>query len=121
MPHFEAKPWTAASTSGANVDAAVQGFASKWGISSKLDPHAAADQQASVLFANLNPAMGSLDPIASQTTQRIAGASGLATSVATLFLGSPVGLIAGGAVMAIQMKQIAFPKAEFRSSFVQPL
>ena len=104
-----------------NVDAAVQGFASKWGISGKLDPHAAADQQASVLFANLNPAMGSLDPIATQSSQRIAGAAGLATSVATLFLGSPVGLIAGGAVMAIQMKQIAFPKAEFRSSFVQPL
>ncbi len=105
----------------ANVDAAVQGFASKWGINSKLDPHATVDQQASVLFANLNPSMGSLDPIASQTSQRIAGAASLATSVATLFLGSPVGLIAGGAVMAIQMKQIAFPKAEFRSSFVQPL
>jgi hypothetical protein len=108
-------------TSGENVDAAVRGFASKWGSSIKLDPHAAADQQAAALFANLNPAMGSLDPIASQTSQRIAGAAGLATSVATLFLGSPVGLIAGGAVMAIQMKQIAFPKAEFRSSFVQPL
>jgi hypothetical protein len=115
------KALSSAETSSANVDAAVQGFASKWGISGKLDPHAAADQQASVLFANLNPAMGSLDPIASQTSQRIAGAAGLATSVATLFLGSPVGLIAGGAVMAIQMKQIAFPKAEFRSSFVQPL
>ena len=108
-------------SSSANVDAAVQGFASKWGISGKFDPHAAVDQQASALFANLNPAMGSLDPIATQTSQRIAGAAGLATSVATLFLGSPVGLIAGGAVLAIQMKQIAFPKAEFRSSFVQPL
>jgi hypothetical protein len=108
-------------SSSANVDAAVQGFASKWGISGKFDPHAAVDQQASVLFANLNPSVGSLDPVASQTSQRIAGAASLATSVATLFLGSPVGLIAGGAVMAIQMKQIAFPKAEFRSSFVQPL
>jgi hypothetical protein len=110
-----------AETSGANVDAAVQGFASKWGAGVKLDPHAAMDQQASVLFANLNSSIGSYDPIATQTSQRVAGVASLATSVATLFLGSPVGLIAGGAVMAIQMKQIAFPKAEFRSSFVQPL
>ena len=90
------KALSSAETSSANVDAAVQGFASKWGISGKLDPHAAADQQASVLFANLNPAMGSLDPIASQTSQRIAGAAGLATSVATLVPGKPGWLDRGG-------------------------
>jgi hypothetical protein len=110
-----------AETQGASVDAAVNGFASQYGLNVKFDPHAATDQQAMTLFSTLNPAIGSYDPLASQATQRISGATSLATSVATLFLGSPVGLIAGGAAMAMQMKALAFPRAEFRSSFGESL
>jgi hypothetical protein len=111
----------AADTQGASVDAAVNGFASQYGLNVKFDPHAATDQQAMTLFSTLNPAVGSLDPLSLQTSQRIGTATSLATSVATLFIGSPVGLIAGGAAMAMQMKALAFPKAEFRSSFAESL
>lgn len=112
---------SSAETAGAPVDAAVSGFASQYGLNVKFDPHAPADQQAMTLFSTLNPAVGSYDPIAPQNSQRIAGAASLATSVATLFLGSPVGLVAGGAAMALQMRALAFPHAEFRSAFVQPI
>ncbi len=112
---------SSAETAGAPVDAAVSGFASRYGLNVKFDPHATADQQAMTLFSTLNPAVGGYDPIASQSSQRVAGAASLATSVATLFLGSPVGLAAGGAAMALQMRAMAFPRAEFRSAFVQPL
>ncbi len=112
---------SSAETAGAPVDAAVSGFASQYGLNVKFDPHATADQQAMTLFSTLNPAVGGYDPIAPQNSQRIAGAASLATSVATLFLGSPVGLIAGGAAMALQLRALAFPHAEFRSAFVQAL
>jgi hypothetical protein len=112
---------SSAETAGAPVDAAVSGFASQYGLNVKFDPHATADQQAMTLFSTLNPAMGGYDPIAPQNTQRIAGAASLATSVATLFLGSPVGLVAGGTAMALQLRALAFPHAEFRSAFVQPM
>lgn len=111
----------AAQAQGAPMDAAVNGFASQYGLNVKFDPRAATDQQAMTLFSTLNPAVGSLDPVSMQTSQRISGATSLATSIATLFLGSPVGLVAGGAAMAMQMKMLAFPKAEFRSSFAENL
>ena len=112
---------TAAEREGASVDAAVGGFASQYGLNVKFDPHAAADQQAMTLFSTLSPAIGSYDPLSDRSTQRIGTTASLATSVATLFLGSPVGLVAGGAAMAMQMKTLAFPKAEFRSSFAQAI
>jgi hypothetical protein len=107
-------------SSGANVDAALQGFSSKYGMS-QIDRTAPTDQQALVLMRALTPAMATYDPITPQPSQGVGQTAGLATAVAALFFGSPVGLAAGGTAMLLQLHSIAFPNAEFRSSFAQPM
>jgi hypothetical protein len=108
------------SSPSANMDAALQGFSSKYGMS-QLDRTATTDQQALVLMRTLTPAMATYDPITPQPSQGVGQTAGLATAVAALFFGSPVGLAAGGTAMLLQLRAIAFPNAEFRSSFAQPM
>lgn len=108
-------------SSGANVDAALQGFASQYGLSTKIDRTQPANQQAMMLLQTLNPALATYDPLASASSQRLSQTASLATSVAGLFFGSPVGLAAGGTAMLIDLKSIAFPKSDFRSSFAEKL
>jgi hypothetical protein len=74
-----------------------------------------------MMFRTLNPAIASYDPISPQGAQSYGRTAGLATSVATLFFGSPVGLAAGGTAMLLELRSVAFPRAEFRSSFSQSL
>jgi hypothetical protein len=40
---------------------------------------------------------------------------------ASLFFGSPVGLVAGGTAMLLDLRAIAFPDTQFRAAFAQPL
>jgi hypothetical protein len=108
-------------SSAASVQSALQGFSSQYGLSVQLDKSAPAEQQAMALFRTLNPAIASYDPITPQRTQQFGQTATLATSVAALFFGSPVGLAAGGTAMLMEMRSLAFPKAEFRSSFAQAL
>jgi hypothetical protein len=108
-------------SSAASVQSALSGFSSQYGLSVQLDKSAPADQQAMALFRTLNPAIASYDPISPQRTQQYGQTASLATSVAALFFGSPVGLAAGGTAMLMQLRSLAFPKAEFRSSFAQSL
>jgi hypothetical protein len=111
----------ASNQSTATVDAALQGFASQYGAGMKIDRTQPVDQQAMSLFRTLNPAMASYDPLASEGSQRIGSTASLATSVATMFFGSPVGLAAGGTAMLMELRSLAFPKADFRSSFAEKL
>ncbi|MEX2264248.1 MAG: hypothetical protein WD696_20000 [Bryobacteraceae bacterium] len=106
---------------GENLNAALQGFASNYGISNKLDRNAPMDQQTMALFRNLNPALSAYDPISPQGGRRLSQTTGLATTVAAMFLGNPVGLAAGGAAMGLNLKTLLFPNTEFRSSFAQPI
>ncbi|HXR78374.1 MAG TPA: hypothetical protein VN737_20510 [Bryobacteraceae bacterium] len=108
-------------SSSANVDAALQGFASQYGLSTKIDRTQPANQQAMTLLQTLNPALATYDPLASASSQRLSQTASLATSVAGLFFGSPVGLAAGGTAMLIDLKSLAFPKSDFRSSFAEKL
>ena len=108
-------------SSTANVDAALQGFSSKYGLSTQLDRTAPTNQQALLLMRTLTPAMATYDPISPQPSQGVGQTAGLATAVAALFFGSPVGLAAGGTAMLLQLRSIAFPNAEFRSSFAQSM
>ena len=108
-------------SSGASMQSALSGFSSQYGLSVQLDKTAPPDQQAMALFRALNPAIASYDPISPQRTQQYSQTARLATSVAALFFGSPVGLAAGGTAMLMEMRSLAFPKAEFRSSFAQAL
>jgi hypothetical protein len=108
-------------TSAAAVQSALQGFSSQYGLNVQLDRNATPNQQAMTLFRTLNPAIASYDPISPQMSQQVGQAASLAASVATLFFGSPVGLAAGGTAMLLELRSVAFPKAEFRSSFSQTL
>jgi hypothetical protein len=104
------------------VQSALRGFSSQYGFSVQLNRDAPPDQQAMMLFRTLNPAISRYDPIgAPQRTQMVAQTAGLATSVAALFFGNPVSLAAGGTAMALQLGSMAFPNAEFRSSFAQTI
>ncbi len=108
-------------SSTAAVQSALQGFSSQYGLNVQLDKNAPSEQQAMVLFRALNPQMASYDPITPQRTRQIGQTASLATSVATLFFGSPVGLAAGGTAMLMEIRAMVFPGAEFRSSFAQQL
>lgn len=104
-----------------NLNAALSGFASQYGLNNRINRDAPLDQQTLSMFRSLNPALASYDPISPQNPQRVVSqTAGLATVVAGMFLGNPVGLAAGGTALGINFKSILFPDTEFRSSFAQP-
>lgn len=103
------------------VSAALQGFSSKYGTSVQVSRTAPVNQQAMVMLQTLDPTVATYDPIAAQGTQPIGQTAGLATSVAEMFFGSPIGLAAGGTAMLLNFGALAFPRSEFRSAFSQPL
>jgi hypothetical protein len=109
-----------ASTS-ANVQSALQGFSSQYGLNVQINKTAPTDQQAMMLFRALNPAIAGYDPISPQGTQEVGRTAGLATSVATLFFGSPVGLAAGGTAMLLELRALAFPHSQFRSALSESM
>ncbi len=111
---------SADTNSGDTVNAAFRGFASQYGAA-QLDRSQSVDQQLMLTMRTLNPAMANYDPIAPQDSQRIGQTASLATSVAALFFGSPVGLAAGGTAMLLELRSIAFPNTVFRSSFAQTI
>ena len=108
-------------SSGANVQAALQGFSSQYGLNVQLDRSAPPNQQALLAMRTLNPAIATYDPISPQGAPQLGQTAGLATSVAVMFFGSPVGLAAGGTAMLLELRSVAFPRSEFRSSFSQSL
>ncbi|MBV8866837.1 MAG: hypothetical protein JO210_15690 [Acidobacteriaceae bacterium] len=108
-------------SSSASVNAALTGFASQYGMSVQLDKTAPPAVQAQTLFAAMNPQLATYNPLASSNTERVAQTASVATAAATLFFGSPIGLAAGGTAMLLDLRYIAFPGTQFRSSFAQPL
>ena len=108
-------------SSAANVQAALQGFSAQYGLNVQIDRTAPPNQQALLMMRTLNPAIASYDPISPQGGPQLGQTAGLATSVAVLFFGSPVGLAAGGTAMLMELRSVAFPRSEFRSSFSQTL
>ena len=108
-------------SSSASVNAALTGFASQYGFSVQLDKNAPPSAQAEAVFASMNPQLASYNPLVSSTAARAGQTTSLATAAATLFFGSPVGLAAGGTAMLLDLRSIAFPDTQFRSSFVQQL
>jgi hypothetical protein len=110
---------TTPDNSTAAVNAALQGFSSKFGTNVQLPKDSSLNQQASVVFQTLNPSLGAFDPLAAQGAQPVGQAAGMATLVAETFFGSPVGLAAGGTAMLLDLGALAFPRSEFRSAFSQ--
>lgn len=103
------------------LGAALQGFAGQYGISGKIDRSAPLNEQTLAAFRTLNPALSSYDPISPSGSQRVSQTTGLAATVAGMFLGSTVGLAAGGTAMALNLKTLLFPDADFRSAYSQGL
>jgi hypothetical protein len=110
-----------AESSSASVNAALTGFASQYGFAVQLDRNAPPAVQAETLFASMNPQLAAYNPLTPSTAVKIGQTASLATAAATLFFGSPVGLAAGGTAMLLDLRAIAFPDTQFRSSFAQSL
>ena len=110
-----------AESSSANVNAALSGFASQYGLAVQIDRNAPVAAQASTVFGAMNPQLTAYNPLASSTAQSVGQTASLATMAAGLFFGSPIGLAAGGTAMLLDLRAIAFPDTQFRASFAQPL
>jgi hypothetical protein len=108
-------------SSSASVNAALTGFASQYGLSVQLDKTAPPTAQAQALFAVMNPQLATYNPLASSAAERVGQTASLAAAAATLFFGSPIGLAAGGTAMLLDLRSIAFPGTQFRSSFAENL
>ncbi len=108
-------------SSSASVNSALTGFASQYGVSVQIDRTASPAVQAQALFATMNPQLATYNPLASSAAERAGQTASLAGAAATLFFGSPIGLAAGGTAMLLDLRYIAFPGTQFRSSFAQPL
>lgn len=107
--------------SSASMNAALSGFASQYGLAVQIDKNAPPAVQAQLLFSTMNPQLATYNPIASNSAaERLGQTASVATAAATLFFGTPIGLAAGGAAMLLDLRSIAFPGTQFRSSFAQP-
>ena len=112
--------WDNSPTAVDNLQAAVAGFSASYGRPApQLQRDAPAEQQFATLMKAINPALSTYDPLAPQSTQRLAQSATLASSVAGLFFGGPVGLAAGGAAMFVNLSGMIFPNTQFRSALVQ--
>ena len=109
-----------AGSSSASMNAALGGFASQYGLAVQIDKNAPPAVQAQTLFSTLNPQLATYNPLGSSTAERVGQTASVATAAATLFFGSPIGLAAGGTSMLLELRYIAFPGTQFRSSFAQP-
>ena len=101
--------------SGGSLDAALAGFATQYGVSlPKVDAHGNSEQQAGALLKALVPSVAAYDPLNPRST--LQQSSGLAASLAAMFFGTPVGLLAGGASLFQNLRVAMFPETEFRSA-----
>lgn len=105
--------------SSGDVDAALNGFASQYGYTNSIDRTLPREQQTLALMRSINPSLSTVDPVAQDPAQRTAQSAALATSVAGIFFGTPVGLAAGGGALFMNLRGMMFPNTEFRSSFAQ--
>ena len=104
-----------------DLNAALRGFSSQFGVGlPALTPGAPAQQQASVLLHAVLPDLSNSDPLVSGRAAALEQSAGLATTVAALFYGTPVGLAVGGAALVQNLRTIAFPATDFRAAFTQP-
>jgi hypothetical protein len=106
-------------TSGANLNAALAGFSAQYGLAlPKIDSKAPSDQQAALLLRAMMPSVAAYDPLNPRST--VQQSTGLAASLAAMFFGTPVGLVAGGASLFQNLRVAMFPDTEFRSAIAHP-
>ena len=107
-------------TPGKDLNAALRGFSAEYGLAvPKLDTAAPTNQQAAQLLQAVLPSLSTYDPLTSQRSAVVAQSTGLASSVAALFFGTPVGLAAGGAALFENLRIMMFPDTDFHTAFTQ--
>ena len=107
-------------TPGADLDAALRGFSAQYGLAvPKLDTAAPTNQQAAQLLQAVVPSLSTYDPLTAERSVVVAQSTGLASSVAALFFGTPVGLAAGGAALFENLRIMMFPDTDFHAAFTQ--
>jgi len=104
---------------GKNLQGVLHGFSSQYGVMlPKIDPTTPPDQEANTLLQAIVPAFS-----ASNSSMANAGlaaqSTSLATSIASLFFGSPVNLAAGGVALVQNLHSSLFPPTLFRPAFTQ--
>ncbi len=99
-----------------NVEAALRGLAMGGAGGARLDRTATVDQQTLTMLRTLNPALATYDPLAVEPRVRWQQSAGLAAAVAGLFLGNTVSVVATSATLFLNLRTVAFPRTEFRSS-----
>jgi hypothetical protein len=104
---------------GRDLDVAIRSFANQYGAGGRLNRDAPADQQTLAMLRALNPALATYDPLRKDSRERMQQSATLAASVAGLFFGSTVGLGAGGAALLMNLRTLAFPRMELRSTFAR--
>jgi len=103
-----------------DVNGALQAFSARYNVGvPKLDTAAPTNQQAATLMTALLPSLSSIDPLSPTRSAMVQQSVGLATAVAAMFLGTPVVVAAGGAALFENMRTLAFPGTEFRSTYAQ--
>jgi len=113
---------TSSDNSSESVSAALHGFSSQMGSGTGgLTKGASVNQQSMTMITVINPSISNYDPIAGEGARPVGQTAGLASSVAQMFFGNPVGLAAGGTAVLLNLQAIAFPRTEFRSMFSQPM
>ena len=108
-----------ADSSPASVNAALTGFASQYGVAVQIDKTAPVNVQAQTLFSAMNPQLATYSPLAASGASQVSQTASLATAAAGLLFGSPVGLLAGGTSMVLELRSLVFPDTQFRSSYSQ--
>jgi hypothetical protein len=104
-----------------NLEGALRGFSNAWGLPmSRIDSNMPLEQQAAIMLRTLNPALSNFDPLAPQSSVRMAQTANMAAAVAGLFFGPTVGLAAGSTSLFLNLRTALFPNMDFRSAFAQP-
>ena len=107
-------------TPGKDLNAALRGFSAEYALAvPKLDTAAPTNQQAAQLLQAVLPSLSTYDPLTSERSAVVAQSTGLASSVAALFFGTPVGLAAGGAALFENLRIMMFPDTDFHAAFTQ--
>ncbi len=107
-------------TPGKDLNAVLRGFSTEYGLAvPKLNTSAPTNQQAAQLLQAVLPSLSTYDPLTSQRSAVVAQSTGLASSVAALFFGTPVGLAAGGAALFENLRIMMFPDTDFHAAFTQ--
>jgi hypothetical protein len=112
--------WEKSPSNQGSLNAILSGFSSRYGVSlPRLSGAASADEQAIVLLRGVLPSLSSYDPLTAAPAALVQQSAGLATTMASLFLGSPVTLAEGGAALFQNLRTLMFPDTDFRSAIAQ--